>query len=70
MKVDKSFLKKIIKEEIEEVLCELGEPMVPPGEEVVSAEQLDGWWEQLDDAVKMNIMQRAIQETAQEAAQE
>ena len=65
MKVDKSFLKKIIKEEIKGTLKALGEPMVPSGEEVVSAEQLDGWWEQLDDTVKMNIMRKAMEETAQ-----
>jgi len=65
MKIDRSFLKKIIKEEIKGTLKELGEPMVPSGEEVVSAEQLDGWWEQLDDTVKMNIMRKAMEETAQ-----
>ena len=67
MKIDKGFLEKIIKEEVAATVGKLAEDILPAGEEAVSTEQLDSWWDGLDDSVKMGIMRQAMEETAQEA---
>tara|TARA_Y100000593_G_scaffold88369_1_gene170551 strand:+ start:947 stop:1153 length:207 start_codon:yes stop_codon:yes gene_type:complete len=67
MKIDKDFLEKIIKEEVAATVGKLAEDILPAGEEAVSTEQLDSWWDDLDDSVKMGIMRQAMEETAQEA---